>query len=272
MSENGTIRGLTVDFNLSETDPIEFPFLPAWRGDVGFENSRGVFFQAVPAKQSSPSHVQKPIGQPESVRRDQNLKGKAIVRAENKGVPCLENPTDLSQAAPPFLFGIYVVNAVEGKKDIVKDVVFKAEITGIHRSEVDAFNQLARFLDHLRNEVDACNGMSHSFEKEARSPATAADVEDPTRNFKMGAENPLLHREKIKSAVLLDRLPAGKGFFVPQFLLSQIHQILFPFPVAISILQDFRRVLKGFFGTNRRTGRRQSRAQKFSVHLHKAES
>ena len=249
MSENGAIRGLTIDCNLSEAYPLEFPFLPAWHCDVSFENSRRVFFQAIPAEQSSPFGVQQPINQPESVRGDQSLEGKCVVGAENKGVPWLENPIDLTQAATPFLLGIYVVYPVEGKYDIVKALVFKDEITGIHDSEVDAFHQLAGLLDHLRNNVDACNGMPHSLEKKTRSPATAADVENPTRNTKMGIENSLLHRKKIESAVLLHSLPAGKGFLVPQFLLGEIHRPRLPVLVAQGILQGFCRFLKEFFVT-----------------------
>jgi hypothetical protein len=49
--------------------------------------------------------------------------------------------------------------------------------------------------------------------------------------------------------VLLQRLLAGKGFLVPQFLVGKIHRPRFPVLVAYNILQGFCRFLKEFLGT-----------------------
>jgi hypothetical protein len=91
--------------------------------------------------------------------------------------------------------------------------------------------------------------MSHSLEKEAGSSATAANVEDPARNPEMSAQDSFLHRKEIKSTVLFQRLFAGKGFLVPQFLFGEIHQPLFPVLEVGAILQDLFEFRKSFLGT-----------------------
>jgi hypothetical protein len=203
MSENGVIGGLPIDFNLSEAYLLKFPLLSEWHCDVGFENSRRVFFKAVPAEQSSPSDIQQPIHQPESVRGEQALKGKGIVGAESKRMLRPENPVDFTQAETPFFFGIYVVYPVEGEQNIVEALAIKHERAGIHDPEINAFHQLAGHLNHLRNNVNTSNGMSHSLEKKACSPATTADVKNCSGLREMPIEDSLFHGEKIELAVLL---------------------------------------------------------------------
>jgi hypothetical protein len=177
------------------------------------------------------------------------MQRRSVVGAEGQRPHRFENAIHLAETERPFRFRIDAVDPIEGKKNIIKTLAREQEFTGIHDSKIDTLNQLTGFLDHLRNQVDTCNGMAHSLEKKARSSATAADVENPTRNFKMCAENPFLHGKKIKLAVLLHSLLAGKGFFVPQFLLSEIHRPRFPVLVAQGILQGFSRFLKEFFAT-----------------------
>ena len=272
MSRKEAIRGLTVDLNVFEAGSLQFSLLAKRRRDIDLEDSGGMLFQPVATEKPSLSDIHRPIHEPEPIGGKKAMQRRSVVGAEGQRPHRLEDAMHLAETEGPFRFRIDAVDPIEGKKNIIKALAREQEFTGIHDSEINVLNQLSGFLDHLRNQVDTCDGMSHSFEKEAGSPAAAADVENPTRNFKMCVENPFLHGKKIKSTVLLHSLLAGKGFLVPQFLLSQIHQVRFPSLVAISILQNFRRVLKEFFGTRRRTGRGQSCARKFSVQLHKAES
>jgi hypothetical protein len=155
---------------------------------------------------------------------------------------------DLAKAVRPFQFRIDAVNPVEGKKNIIEALIRKPKVTGIHDSEINALNQLARLLDHLRDKVDACDRMSHSLEEKARSTATAADVEDPTGSFKMGFENSFLHRKKVKPAVLLQSLFTGKGVFISQFLLGKFHPLLFRAFKLAAILHNLCKFHKKIIG------------------------
>jgi hypothetical protein len=249
MSRKEAIRGLTVDLNVFEADSLQFSLLAKRRRDIGLENARGMLFQPISAEKSTFRDVQNQIDHPETVGWKKAQQGSGIVGTESQRPLRLENPMNPSEAKRSFRFGIDVVDAIEGKQDIVKAFLLEVKITGIHDPEIDAFDQVAGLLDHLGDKVDACNCMSHFLEEKARSPAAAADVQDPTRRLKMDLENPFFHGKKIKFAVLLQRLLTGKGFFVPQFLLGEIHLPRFPVLVAHGILQGFCRFLKEFFGT-----------------------
>ena len=142
------------------------------------------------------------------------------------------------------------VNPIERKKDIVEGFIFEFQGACIHHLEFHAMDQLPSLLNHLRNNVDAGNGMSHSLEKKACSPATAADVEDPARNIKMRIEDSFFHREKIELTVLLQGLLTRKSFFVPHFLIGEHHHSLLPVLWVGSILHDLSEFHKGFVRTH----------------------
>ncbi len=142
------------------------------------------------------------------------------------------------------------VNPIERKKDIVEGFIFEFQGACIHHLEFHAIDQFPGRLDHLRNNVDAGNGMSHSLEKKACSPATAADIKDCSGLSEMHVEDPLFHGEQIEVTVLLQSLLMGKSFFIPHFLLSEIHQSLFPVLGVGSILQDLSDFHKEFVGTH----------------------
>ena len=250
MSENGVIGGLTIDFNLPEAYSLEFPLLSERRRDVDLKDPRGMLFQPVATEKPSFCHIQHPIDEPEAIGGKEAQQRSGIVGTESQRPHRFENPLDLAEAECSFRFRIDAVNAVEGEQDIVKALVRKHEITGIHDSEIDALHQLAGLLDHLRNNVDASNGMSHSLEKKARSPATTADIEDCSRLSEMAVEDPLFHGEQIELTVLLQSLLTGKSFFIPHFLLSEIHQSLFLVLGVGSILQDLSDFHKEFVGTH----------------------
>jgi hypothetical protein len=252
MSENGAIRGLTIDFNLSEAYPLEFPLLPERGRDIDFEDPGGMLFQPIATEKPSSGHIQHPIDDPEPIGGKEAQQRGGIVGTESQRPHRFENPMDFAKAERSFRFRIDAVNPVEGKKNIVKALIRKQKVTGIHNSEINAMDKLSGFLYHLRHEVNACNGVPHSREKKACSPATAADVEHPTGNIKMRFEDPFLHREKIKFAVLLQSLLTRKGFFVPQFLLGEIHQSSFPDLEITFILQNFFKIHKRFVGIARR--------------------
>jgi hypothetical protein len=249
MSRKEAIRGLTVDLNVFEAGSLQFSLLAKRRRDIDLEDSGGMLFQPVATEKPSLSDIHRPIHEPEPIGGKKAMQRRSVVGTEGQRPHRFENAMHLAETERPFRFRIDAVDPIEGKKNIIKTLARKQEFTGIHDSEINALNQLSGFLDHLRNEVDACNGMSQSFEKEAGSPAAAADVENPTRNTKMGIENSLLHRKKIEPAVLFHSLLAGKGFLVPQFLLGEIHRPRLPVLVAQGILQGFCRFLKEFFGT-----------------------
>ena len=249
MSRKEAIRGLTVDLNVFEAGSLQFSLLAKRRRDIDLEDSGGMLFQPVATEKPSLSDIHRPIHEPEPIGGKKAVQRRSVVGTEGQRPHRFEDAMHLTETERPFRFRIDAVDPIEGKKNIIKALAREQEFTGIHDSEINVLNQLSGFLDHLRNQVDTCDGMSHSLEKEAGSPAAAADVEDPTRRLKMDLENSLLHRKKIKFAVLLQRLLTGKGFFVLQFLLGEIHRPRFPVLVAQGILQGFCRFLKEFFGT-----------------------
>ena len=264
MSGDRVIGRLTIDLDFSEAQALELLPLPMGNCDVGFENPRRVFFEAIPAEQTCPLDVQQPVVQPKTVGRDQGSERNCVVGAKNKGMLWLENPMDLIQAVIPFLFGEDIVYPVEGEKNIVEALVCELEVTGIHDCEINAINQFARLRDHLWNNVDARDGMSHSLEKKARSAAAAADVEDPGRNSKMHFKDSFLHGEEIKLAVLVQSLLMGKNFFVLLFLLGEVHRPLPPVLEMEAMLQDLSRFHKTSVGSNESTKRFRVRGQPFA--------
>jgi hypothetical protein len=249
MSRKEAIRGLTVDLNVFESGSLQFSFLAKRGRDIDLEDSGRVLFQPVATEKPSLSDIHCPIHEPEPIGGNKAMQRRSIVGTEDQRPHRLENPMDLAETEGSFRFWIDAVDPIEGKKNIIEALTREQEFTGIHDFELDSLNELGCFLDHLRNEVDACNRMTHSLEKKARSSAAAADVQDPTRRPKMEIENPFFHGEKIELTVLFQRLLAGKSFLIPQFLLGEIHRPRFPVLVAQGILMGFCRFLKEFFGT-----------------------
>ena len=254
MSRKEAVRGLTVDLNVFEAGSLQFSPLAKRRREIDLEDSGGMLFQPVAAEKPSLSNIHPPIHKPEPIGGEKAPQRRSVVGTEGQKPHRFEDAMHLAEAERPFRFRIDTVDPIEGKKNIVEALIRKLEFTGIHHSEIDALNQLARFLNHLRYYVYACNGVSHSLEKNARSPTAATNVEDPTGNGKILLEDSFLHMKKIEPTVLLQSLLAGKGFFVLQFLRSEIHRPQFPVLIVETILQGFYRFLKGFLRIRYRAG------------------
>jgi hypothetical protein len=249
MSRKEAIRGLTVDLNVFEAGSLQFSLLAKRRRDIDLEDSGGMLFQPVAAEKPPLGDIHPPIHEPEPIGGKKAMQRRSVVGTEGQRPHRFEDAMHLAETEGPFRFRIDTVDPIEGKKNIIEALAREQEFTGIHDFELHSLDEPACLLDHLRDQVDPCDGMAHSLEKKARSTATAADVQDPTRRLKMDIENPFFHGKKIKSTVLLHSLLAGKGFLVPQFLLGEIHRPRFPVLVAQGILQGICRFLKEFFGT-----------------------
>ncbi len=250
MSENGVIGGLTIDFNLPEAYSLEFTLLSERRRDEDLEDPRGMLFQPVAAEKPSFFHIQHPIDDPEAIGRKEAQQRSGIVGTESQRSHRFENPMDLAEAERSFRYRIDAVNAVEREQDIVKALIVKHQLTGIHDSKIDSLHQITGGLYHLRNDIDPRNGMAHPFKEKACSPATTADIKDCSGLSEMPVEDPLFHGEQIGLTVLLQSLLMRKGFFIPHFLLGEIHQSLFPVLGVGSIVQDLSDFHKEFVGTH----------------------
>jgi hypothetical protein len=251
MSRKEAVRGLTIDLNVFEAGSLQFSPLAKRRRDIDLEDSGGMLFQPVAAEKPPLGDIHSPVHEPEPIGGKEAPQRRSVVGTEGQRPHRFEDAMHLAETERPFRFRIDAVDPIKGKKNIVEALTRKLELTRIHDFELDSLNELGCFLDHLRNQVNTGNGVAHSLEKKARSSTTTADVEDPTRNSKMRSKDPFLNWEKIELTVLLQRLLAGKGFLVPQFLVGKIHPPRFPVLVAHNILQGFCRFLKEFLGTPR---------------------